>query len=226
MKKAVRFLGVVVWAVAFTLLSAAMVAAAAPFVVEGTANVDGNPAEWDLTNDFFANMHLAANPDKAVLAKLYLRYDCQTQTLYALVLTEPGHTIAAGIPLDEHYLKIGVKTLVNASAGDDGTPPDFAWINRRPGPYGDVADGWEASAPLSTGNYSNFNAHTDVDYDGSEWDTAAVPNRSIQMNIVCSPSAVTLSSFSAQSDESDWRAWVSAVGAIVAGFLAFLFVRR
>ncbi len=229
MKKAMNVLKTAMLVATFTLLAATMVSAAAPIVVAGTANVDGNYTEWNLTGDFFANMYNAANPNKETLAKLYLRYDCKTQTLYALVLVEPGHTIDAHAGPGEHYLKLGTSTLVNDASGDDGTPPDFAWINKRTGSLGvAIADGWEASVPLTTGNYSNFNAHTDVDWNGKEWDTAAVANRSVTMYIVCTPSAVTLSSFHAQPDASDtpWATWIGAVGLIVAGWGAFLFARR
>lgn len=212
-----------------TLLAVTTVSAAAPFVVKGTASVDGNSSEWDLTNDFFANMYKAANPNKQVLAKLYLRYDCQTQTLYALVLVEPGHTIAANVGPGEHYLKQGVTSLVNDASGNDGTPPDFAWINKRDGSLGvAIADGWEVSTPLAIGNYNDFNAHTDVDWTGSAWDTAAVENRSIQINIVCAPSAVTLSSFGAQADAgNDWGMyWLGLASVVMASLGMFLFARH
>jgi len=225
MKKAMNVFRMMFLVVTFTLLAVTMVSAAAPIVGAGTANVDGNPGEWNLTDDFFANMYKAANPNKETLAKLYLRYDCNTQTLYALVLVEPGHTIAANVGPGEHYLKLGTSILVKESDGDDGTPPDFAWINKRTGSLGvDIADGWEASVSLTTGNYSNFNAHTNVDWNGTAWDTAAVENRSMAMYIVCTPTAVTLSSFHAQPDASDtpWATWVGAVGLIVAGWGAFL----
>ena len=52
-----------------------------------TATVDGNPNEWDLTNDFFADMYRAGNSSKVIQSKLYLRYDPSTSTLYVLVLT-------------------------------------------------------------------------------------------------------------------------------------------
>lgn len=229
MEKTIRVFKTTLFAVLFVLLTAALASAAAPFVVTGTADVNGNSSEWNLANDFFANMYKAGNPNKETLAKLYLRYDCQTQTLYALVLVEPGHTIAANVGPGEHYLKLGVTTLVNDASGDNGTPPDFAWINKRTGPLGvDIADGWEASTSLTTGNYSNLNAHTNVDWNGAEWDTAAVANRSIQMNIVCAPSAVTLSSFHAQPDGGNnwWAYWVGLASVVMAGVSTFRFARR
>ncbi|MGQ9600086.1 MAG: hypothetical protein ACUVWZ_11800 [Anaerolineae bacterium] len=163
------------------------------------AFVDGDPSEWDLTNDFFANMYLAANPAKPVLSKLYVRYDCRAGTLYVLVLAEPGHLIDVDSGTGNHFVKLGnTNKLVDAAAGNDGTPPDFAYINLSGD--GATADGWEASAYLAPGFYSpsntpsdGLNVHTNVD-DG---DTSAVSGRQIDLYIICGPQAVTLASFSA-----------------------------
>jgi len=52
------------------------VAAAAnpPTPTPGSVTVDGDYSEWDLSEDFFAPMYEAADPDKTHLANLYLRY--------------------------------------------------------------------------------------------------------------------------------------------------------
>jgi hypothetical protein len=72
-----------------TMMSVAVpVLATAPYPAPGTATVDGNPNEWDLTRDFFAKMYEAGKPDKDWLSSVYLRYDCVSKTLYVLVLTE------------------------------------------------------------------------------------------------------------------------------------------
>ena len=55
-----------------------------------SAVVDGDSSEWNLAQDFFANMHRAGKADKPLESKLYLRYDCLTQTMYVLVLAVPG----------------------------------------------------------------------------------------------------------------------------------------
>ncbi|MCB9250449.1 MAG: hypothetical protein H6613_18830 [Ignavibacteriales bacterium] len=66
-----------------------------PLPEPGTATIDGDPGEWDLINDFFADMREAGDfvTPKTLLSKVYLRYDCPTETLSILVLTEPGFTI-------------------------------------------------------------------------------------------------------------------------------------
>src|SRR5688572_22084608 len=49
--------------------------AAAPDPTYGSATVDGDPGEWDLTADFFAPMTNAGNANQPVLANLYVRYE-------------------------------------------------------------------------------------------------------------------------------------------------------
>ncbi len=135
--------------------------AAAPDVTYGSANVNGNAGEWDLTADFFASLD-AGGP---IRADSYARYDCDTQVLYVLVLARPGEDIKTNEPGD-HYVRIdGSGKLVSDLSGDDGTAPDFSFVN--PG-AGNTADGWEASGPLPPGTYDIriFTKVHDDDTDG------------------------------------------------------------
>ncbi len=150
----------------------------------GVAVVDGNPGEWDTTADFYANMYRAGNPSKPLESKLYLRYDCYTETLYALVLAEPGVLIIAD---QDSFIKWGdsIKIVDASDAPADGTLPDFEWINKV---YNvtlgmDVADGWEAAAHVPVADYTDLNVHTQV-YDGGS-QTSAVSGRSIPISMVC-----------------------------------------
>jgi hypothetical protein len=77
----------------------------------------------------------------------------------------------------EHYIKVGNTTLVTESSGDNGTPPDFAWI----GLSGNTAQGWEASATLAPGSYNDLNVHSQVD----DNQTSAVADRSIDLLLLC-----------------------------------------
>ena len=59
-------------------------------------------------------MYRAGDPTKDVLGRLYLRYDCSTETLYALVDVaddiDPSYFIDAdhnNDPAGEHFIKIG-----------------------------------------------------------------------------------------------------------------------
>lgn len=165
-------------------VSITSVQAAPPNPVIAPATIDGNMGEWNTTTDFFANMYLAGDSTRTVEAYLYLRYQCTSNTLYALVLPAPGYTILQ-LPTDS-FVKLGNSTtLVNGNSGDDGIAPDFAWIS----PTGTTVAGWEASAILIPGTYTNLNVHTQVRDPGGNPQTAAVANRSITLTINCSLAA-------------------------------------
>ena len=129
----------------------------------GSAVVDGSYDEWALSNDFFAYMWEAGNPNKpnaVILSKLYLRYDCDKNVLYALVLRDENY-----IPLkkaDDAWIKVynlGNSPRVSGKSGNDGTPPDFMWVYS-----GNTLIGYEASFSLPEGTYS-FEAHIQISKD-------------------------------------------------------------
>lgn len=164
--------------------------AAPPHPTPGAADVDSDISEWDLSGDFFADMYRAANPNMVVQSKLYLRYECSTETLYALVLAlEPFTVVSEG---SDSFVKLGnSNTLVNGNFGDDDSAPDFQWV----GLDGDSALGWEASAILAPGTYPNLNVHTNVWDEGHNSQTSAVAGRSIELDLTCTPTAVTVAGF-------------------------------
>jgi hypothetical protein len=142
------------------------VLAAPPYPSLGTAVVNGLYNEWSLSNDFFSNMYRAGDATKPLESTLYLRYNCVTNTLYALVLCTPGvpgyidsTATTAWIAIDAQNNKV-----VNELAGNDGVPPDFEWIGR--GYDGNYwhAQGYEASFHLVPGAYEII-AHINV-WDG------------------------------------------------------------
>ena len=140
---------VIIAALAAVLAVPATVSAAAPDVVHGTANVDGNAGEWDLNADFFASLHAGSNVSFPARADSYARYDCDSQVLYVLVLARAGEAIKTDEPGD-HYVRIdGAGKLVSDLSGDDGTAPDFRFVDQS----GNQAAGWEASGPLPPGTY-------------------------------------------------------------------------
>lgn len=164
------------------LAAAAVPAIAAPPNPSlASATVDGDPAEWNLQTDFFSDMIRAGgngNQTK-VESKLYLRYDCATNIMYAFVNAEPGVTISS-LPSDagNNFVKLGVKKQVDAT--DSTVPaPNFAYV----GSNGTTATGWEASFPLAEGTYTDLNVHAQVNDGGSQ--TSAVPGRAITVTIAC-----------------------------------------
>ena len=152
-------------------------AATPPEPIYGTAIVNGDYGEW-LSDPLFANMYEAGNPTKDVMSKLYLRYDCSNHTLYALVLAQSPFLLDGDTNLDNHFIKLGQSTkLVDGNAGNNGTPPDFAFI----GLSGNIAQGWEASTVLDPGSYDNLNVHTQIDNER----TSKVQDEAIPLEINC-----------------------------------------
>ena len=151
--------------------SALVLAANPPEPTYAWATVDGNPGEWNLaedgTGDFFANMIRAGGQggQTKVESKVYLRYDCSTGTLYALVLAEPNVDVLQ--QPDNAWIKIdGPATDVDGDSGNDGTPPDFEWVWVE-----DELRGYEASVFVSEGSHT-FSVHIQV-FDDGEGQTSA-----------------------------------------------------
>jgi len=156
-----------------------------------TATVDGDPSEWNLAQDFFANMHRAGKADKPLESKAYLRYDCLTHTMYVLVLSEPGVPCeiipgTAWVALNSQNNKV-----VLDSSGDDGIPPDFAYVGVGYDGNAAHARGYEASFPLAVGTY-NLIVHVDV-FDAGNTQTSATigfPGTGPILAIDCTPLGV------------------------------------
>lgn len=141
------------WALAAAgLLTLALVQAAVaapPTPSAGTASVDGDPGEWT-SADRYADLTRGGVDGRPAVGSLSLRYDCDTETLFGLVIIDEPDVALASRP-DAAYLRIGTSgKLVGGEHGNDGTPPDFAWV----GSDGTYAAGFEVSAPLAPGSYT------------------------------------------------------------------------
>ena len=94
-----------------------------------SAVVDGNYREWDLSNDFAVEMHKAwrdgsdGKAVKAVLANAYLRYDCDAEQMYVLVLAEKNYPLQVDLRGNNTYVKLNGAKMV--SSRDNG---DFSWV--------------------------------------------------------------------------------------------------
>ncbi len=155
--------------------------AAAPdvrIVTPANIDIDGSNGDWDSqSKDFLAEMYKAGNPDKEILAKFFGRYDCDTKTFYAHVVTVSNWTI---LPSDnDNYVKLGQSDkLVDGNDGTGGGPPDFAYIGVK---------AWEASFKLAPGSYlgdGGLNVHAEVQPENRA-DTAAVAGRRLDVIINC-----------------------------------------
>jgi hypothetical protein len=168
--------------------SSTLVSAASPPVpLIGTANVDGNSSEWNLssdplTGDFFSNMYRAWKDDgsKPITSKAYLRYDPITDTLYVLVLAQPNCFIEMGD--GEATIKIGQTKVVDEFTGDDGNVPDFRWIGQGAGGDATHALGFEASFSIGPGSYE-IRIHVNMYEDGESRQTSGTPNQYIPLQI-------------------------------------------
>ncbi|MTB53877.1 vWA domain-containing protein, partial [Lewinella sp. W8] len=133
----------------------------------GGVTPDGLFGDWNLANDFYADMYRAGRTDKPVESKLYVRYDCNTQTMCVLVLVVDG--ITARRQADDAFVKLG-----NSNKLIDGNDPGFSWVED---PNSSDPLGFEACFTLAPGTYNNLNVHLQVNDGGSQ--TSAVANRAI-----------------------------------------------
>ena len=124
---------IVVWLLATLPPQAGL--AAAPNIREITPagiTIDGSPADWDTPDlDFLDNMFEAGNPTKDVLAKACGHYDCATQTFYILSCGSGEQVVLLPSNTDD-YVELGqTDKLVDGNSGNNGTPPDFAYVEHR-----------------------------------------------------------------------------------------------
>ena len=181
------------WAAAAALLalsrvgSSAVGAASPPQPTYGSAVVDGKTGDWDLGADKFSNLTDTGQADSPVRGHLYLRYDCTTETLYALVLGVDGIQFQQTRPENAYIRLDGTGKVVSGNSGNNGTPPDFSWVN----PDGTLADGFEGSMTVSPGSYT-IRAHVLRPSDRSEGYTP-VDNigRADPLEIICKQATPT-----------------------------------
>ena len=151
-----------------------------------TAAVDGDPSEWNLTVDFFANMYRAFNETKQLQSKLYLRYDPTTETLYVLVLTEPDYP---GLRLTaDAWFDVYVSTESDMPGKElTGGSASFAWVEFDP--VVSNVEGFEGSFHLSVGEYM-MKAHIQVNDEGEGSQTSGTLKAGLNLFVV--PEGTTL----------------------------------
>jgi hypothetical protein len=158
-------------AVLLSALIAPAALAASPS--EGSATVDGATGDWSLGADFFADMTDAGDGDRPVRAKLYLKYDCDSETLFALVLSQGDEKVRQDRP-DEAYVSIDGDKVIDSNGS-------FAWVNGD----GTLADGFEGSTELEAGSYT-LRAHVLVADDSEDGYTPMdVIGRTTTLDLVC-----------------------------------------
>ncbi len=189
----------IVMMVALFMMSVGLAYAQEPAYGDGII-VDGDTSDWNLTDDFFANMYVAGNSNKQHLSTLYLRYDCSDNTLYALVLKETGTVEQSA---SDAWIAINAVNdkRVNGSSGDDGTPPDFQWVFDNT-----TLLGYEASFTLAEGTY-DIEAHLNINWDNESQTSSTgklAQDNAIELTLdcpeppveVCTPGAAWMSEYS------------------------------
>jgi LPXTG-motif cell wall-anchored protein len=162
-------------------------AAAPPEPTYGTATVDGSAGEW-AGGDAFGTLVSEETPPRDV-ASASLRYDCETGVLYVMVMAMEGESFLTTDPT-EVYVRLGDGgSLVDATSGNDGSAPDFAFI----GESGDTATGFEASAPVAEGSYpGSLRIHAKLPSDsGDGYDLVDLTPRYSDLTIACPLPATT-----------------------------------
>ena len=103
--------------------------------------IDGDTSDWNRITDFFANMHEAGDTTKDLLAKAYVRYDCENEIFNVLVQMEPN------VPFDssdeDSWVRLekvmGPPVVDGTDSPPDGSQPNFQY----------TANGFEASFSLN-----------------------------------------------------------------------------
>lgn len=113
----------------------------------GVATVNGvlDTDEWDLSADFFAGMYNGWSATKNHEASVYLKYDPPSDTLYVLVLVEPGYV---GV-VDSEESWVSIQSSDNGMTSPKVVFKDFAYV----GESGGYCQGYEASFKLEPGSW-------------------------------------------------------------------------
>ena len=162
--KATRFITIFILLALIAASFSIAAAANPPIPSPGTAVVEGDYGEWDLTEDYFAAMGEGFDPASKHASDLYLRYDCNTATLYTMVLAVGDYTID---PNGDVWVAI------------NGSPANK--LNQTAVAFSGDGLAVEASYDLNPGSYTIL-AHVNVDVGK----TSGTPNDEwIPLNLAC-----------------------------------------
>jgi hypothetical protein len=151
--------------------------------------VDGDFTDWNLNDDFFADMYMTGHPDRFVMSTLYMRYDCSTEMLYALVLDNEDDGWSPDQQADDAWIKLydigwPNNLLINGYGEGNTTPRSFEWVYETAGDVNTQLLGYEASARLDDAFYYSFEAHLEIDGETSSTGKE-VHGYSIPLSVEC-----------------------------------------
>lgn len=144
----------------------------------GTATVDGvlDTDEWDLSADFFAGMYNGWDATKNHEASVYLKYDPPSDTLYVLVLVEPGYV---GV-VDSKESWVSIQASDNEKTNPKVVFKNFAYV----GESGGYCQGYEASFTLEPGSWwivVHLNVVLKADLPTDDTETAGTDGKTIPL---------------------------------------------
>lgn len=152
--------------------------------------------------------HSTGNCTKDHLSNLYLRYDCSTNTMYALVLREGNYWPEK--QADESWIKV-YQLGQNPVAGGNPIPSgsQFSWVAPN-GTEGVDLIGYEASFPLNTDPH-DIEAHINIDPDRTS--STGKKKDPLELSLQCSPvSSIDIETHTNDIDADDPTGPVIAVG--------------
>jgi len=157
----------------------------------GTATVDGDNSEWNHTTTLpSGEMYQAWKPENEVLSKFWLRYNCDTETMYILVMAENTIDVQNGTFV---YVKLDGDKVVSSSP--EGAQ-EFSWVGLSSDEK--FADGWEASFPLTEGTFT-LEIHNNAYDDEGKRQSAGLEE--VQLCVDCAVIGIELNSFEAYACE-------------------------
>jgi hypothetical protein len=161
------------------------------YVTYGPITIDGNYGDWgeSLTSGWSWNLLFEDGDNlKFILAHVYLRYDCSTQTMYVFIwpvsrLSDryvPSFVHATRTGANWASLDGSAAKVFTDMSGTDGTPPDFEYWNFDDNKLPvDGAAGFEASFTMAPGSHT-LRVQTEMYRDG--WRTARNVNTKFVVN--------------------------------------------
>ena len=218
-------------ALALFMLGALAAFAAVPNVRQdpGGTVVDGSKAEWNTTIggvDWFSAMCTGNDVPPCTGAErgdTFLRYNCSTHTLYALMLADRGFAYTPG--QTDNWIAVGGNTKVvsdGAPFTSNSAPPMWRDLTTNDGAEAAINQDQNGAALVNGGTYQ-INFHIEVNQtqtSGTKLATVVLP---------CAPTAVTVASLSADATDSSLSLALVALGGaglLVLGGLVFVAARK